>query len=254
MNWKTTGHPIARHTYDLLGATKNPHQFLILRGGGSYSSGTKCSGFTTRKGENRVAHYNFETGKWSYSVIGMWPTYAASEYDPVSGLFIFVGETGVFSYDPVSREQKAIKTGYYVHLSYAQNLVYFPPNDKFYYFISGSAAKVYEVTLDRENWGKSTIELVENTTGTLPVTSETGWDYDSANQIIGGAVSEGVFHVYDPKNKNWGSHKIINESSSFEIGTQAFHAIQYSERENVFLFKTDYKSKYKVWLYRFKNN
>ncbi|MCP5213150.1 MAG: hypothetical protein H6998_19705 [Hahellaceae bacterium] len=251
MSWKTTGHPIARHTYDLLGATKHPHEFLIFHGWGNVASGTKCSGFNA-KAENRVAHYSFETKKWSYGDIGLWSKYAASEYDPVSGLFIFVGNSGIHAYDPVNRKQRTIKTGYYVHLSYAQNLVYFPPNDRFYYLLGGASAKAYEVTLDRENWENSTIELVD-VTGTPPTLSETGWGYDSANSVIGGAITKGVFHVFDPIAKSWNSHQILKDENSPNIGTQAFHAIEYSERENVYVFKTGPSSQHQVWMYRYKN-
>ncbi len=251
MSWKTTGHPIARHTYDLLGATKHPHEFLIFHGWGNVSSGTKCSGFNA-KAENRVAHYSFDTKKWSYGDIGLWSKYAASEFDPLSGLFIFVGNSGIHAYDPVNRTQRTIKTGYYVHLSYAQNLVYFPPNDKFYYLVGGASAEAYEVTLDRQNWANSRIELVE-VTGTPPALSETGWDYDSTNMIIGGAITKGVFHVFDPIAKSWSSRHIFKDENSPSIGTQAFHAIEYSERENVYLFKTLPSSMHQVWIYRYKN-
>ncbi len=249
--WISTGHPTSRHTYDLLGSTAYPHELLLLRGGGEANGAISCVAFN-QYSSNRVAHYSFETGKWSYGDIGEWDRLSASELDPVSGWFIFVSSYGIHGYDP--KNKKAFTINKFVRqLGYANNLVYYPPLDSFYYFTVGDAVQVYELKLNRTDRLKTTLTRVENISGDIPGSSETAWDYDSANKVIGGGIKDGRFFVFDPIAKHWHSKKIEVVDSGLNVGTVAFHAMAYSSNQNVYVFKTNYPSGHKIWLYRYKN-
>ncbi len=97
-------------------------------------------------------------------------------------------------YDPVKETVEVAITESQPDLMVAQNLVYYPPNQKMYFIRNDGSA--YEITLDRSNFSKSTITKMTGITGSLPprvlpyvgepdgAASETGWAYDSVNQII----------------------------------------------------------------------
>ena len=252
VSWKATGHPVSRHTYDLLGVISKPHEFIIMRPRGGADS-AQCGGFG-KTIKTKIAHYNFTKKNWSYSVIGQWTDYAASEYDPKSGRFVLVGGGGIYSYDPVQRKQAVIKKFSRSELGYANNLVYFPPNDHFYYITRGKNISVYELTLDRNNWNKTTLKKIDNIKGDAPGTPETGWAYDSINHLIGGGIVKGLFHAYDPVKKSWIEKRMETKSTNSKIGTQAFHVIEYSPEINAYVFKTLAQSGHRIWIYRYKNN
>ncbi len=250
--WISTGHPASRHTYDLLGSTAYPHEFLIFRGGGAANGAISCVGFNQYT-PNRVAHYSFETGEWSFGDVGKWSNLAASEFDPVSGWFVFVDSNGIYGYDPKVREAFKINAFSRAELGYANNLVYYPPLDAFYYFTSGGSVRVFEIKLDRVDRAKTAIRLVDHISGSVPNSGETAWDYDSVNKVIGGGIKNGEFFVFNPVARRWDSKTIEAVDSDRSIGSVAFHSMAYSSNYNAYVFKTDYPSGHRIWLYRYKS-
>jgi hypothetical protein len=247
--WISTGHPIARHTYDQLVFAPSTGDLVMLSRGhaGAYCTG----GWGWEHGP--TAHYDPDTRAWSFSStanndFGGSDPYPAAEYDPVSGLIVIVAHTGLWTYDPVTRVRTA-RADYNLDLGYANNLVYFPPNQKMYYITRESPTQVWEVTLDRANWAASTIVRL-NVTGAVPNSQESGWAYDSWNQIIGGGVAGGVFYAFDPLTARWSS-AVMQRASGPPVGTQAFHCLDFDPVDGVFLFLTEYDSGGRMWAYRY---
>jgi hypothetical protein len=128
------------------------------------------------------------------------------------------------------------------------HLVYFPPNQRFYYFDRHyNPLRVYELQLDRTDFSKSTVTRIA-TTGTPPPSHEHGYDYDAANQTIGGGVTNSKFYAFDPAAKTW-DEKTIQGGSP---GSMAFHALGYDPVNNVFIFLDDDAFGKHTWAYRYK--
>jgi hypothetical protein len=177
---------------------------------------------------------------------GTWSNLASCELDPVSGLIVILSEqstTGLWTYDPVART--AVRRLAVSNLpGYANNLIYFPPNDKFYFIDNGNS--IYEVTLNRSNWAASTVTQMTGITGDVPSLPETGFAYDPANGVIGGGVVNGVFHTFNPLTKAW-TAGAIQTSSATAVGSQQFHALDYDPVNNVYIFMANWHT----WAYRY---
>jgi hypothetical protein len=260
--------PVSRHTYDNLIAPPGLGEFINLaecNGGQSICP----QGFDFSSGDpffmsGRVAHYVYQSGTWTFSATaggGEVPagsqSYPSISYDPLSGQVIILGRYGLSTYDPVAKTKVRHIRGDWGELvdsagNYLSdgelrgwcNLVYFPPNQRHYYFNRYyTPLRVYELQLDRTNWDQSTVTQM-TVTGTPPPSRESGFDYDSVNQIIGGGVANDRFYAYDPAAHSW-TEKTIQGGSP---GTVAFHALSYDPVNNVFIFLTQAR---RTWAYRF---
>jgi len=233
---------------------------------GVEGNGNYCSNLPNYTGQDfathaRVAHYNFVTKTWQFTNTSGTTQWPGTAYDPVSNKIIMLGQVGLEIYDPVAKTKTlAIDVSTYAglaqlkdeqgnpinnSLAYNNNLVYFPPNQKMYYFERYSQ-RVFELNLSRSNFSQSTITRLD-TTGTPPPTGEMGFAYDSKNQIIGGGPRANAFYAYNPLTKAWSSNVVRGGAP----GSLAFHAIDYDPVNNVFIFVTDSVSGRKTWAYRY---
>jgi len=253
----------ARHTEDLMDVVGDELILLDLVEGNA--NGT-ASGDTTEKmfwSPARIAHYNFVSKSWTFANVPGVTNWPASAYDPVSGEIVILGSSSLSIYDPNAKTlTTAINLAGFAGLAhiahedgsgfsqnplrYNNNLVYFPPNQKMYYFEHFSGG-VYEVNLNRANFSSSTVTLL-NTTGTPPPNAEVGYGYDSTNQVIGGGPVNNVFYAFDPVTKAWAAQTIRGGAP----GNVAFHALDYDPVNNVFVFITDKASGRRTWAYRYK--
>jgi hypothetical protein len=244
--WSSSGHPVARHTYDQLIYAPSVHGLFItspVYGAGYCGTFGGCGEWCAGK----MLAYNPDARTWTAKSSSTNPAHVvSSEYDPVSGRIISAGGPGLLTYDPVS-DTKTTPLSSSPITDYACNLVYFPPNDKFYYFERGTPVKVFAVTLDRTNWPSSNIQEVTGVTGTAG-TGETGWAYDTANHIIGGGVTSGEFYAFDPQSKNWATRTMQIQGSGTGP-TCYFHCLEYDPVDNVFVF---YGTDYNIWAYCYK--
>jgi hypothetical protein len=251
--------PLSRHTYDLTVYIDTLDEFAILVGpnGDSGSCPPGSAGYDFANLAARTAHYSFASGGWQFSANANGDghpeytsgEYAAAELDPPSGKVVIVGRYGVYVYDPVSRTKTVALDDYNdnalgnADLGYANELVYFPPNQKHYYFDRSSGA-VWELTLDRGDFKRSTLTRVM-ASGTAPSGNETGYAYDAVNRVIGGGVADNRFYVFDPARSSWQSLAIQGAMP----GSQAFHAIDYDPVDGVFVFVTESR---RTFAYRYK--
>jgi hypothetical protein len=241
----------ARHTVDLMAIAEDRDELIVLTWveGNGQCPGIAYNGYNFRA-TGKIAHYNFSTNQWSFSNSAPDTVWGAAEYDPVSKKIVMLSTEGLFVYDPVTKVKTRVIDLSYYHirdetgalmqnlLHYNNNLVYYPPNDKMYYF-ERFTKRVYEITLNRSSPSKSTIQRLA-TTGTPPAHSEPGFAYDSANKIIGGAVYGNKFSAFNPLTRTWTTSTIQGGAP----GSQAFHAINYDPVNNVFVFITQTRETY----------
>jgi hypothetical protein len=260
--WKESGHPLARHTYDLLPFAANTGELILMTGTDGKAACAPGDDVTYWSMTSKIAHYNPVTRTWSWTSVSVpFQPALTAEYDPVSGMIIHMGSAGfddigwslsLFTYDPVNRVYQRRLDLPPEDMSYAQNLVYFPPTDKMYYIVGDG--RVWEITLNRSDWSRTKIEPIP-VSGTRPNAPETGWAYDAANRIIGGGITNGVFYAFDPLTRTWTSRAIQVQSSSGAVPRYvAFHALDYDPVNQVFLFLgtsgVDGPAE-RTWAYRF---
>lgn len=250
--WISTGHATARHTYDLLTVTKDGSELLILKTGDT--SGNQCTKplYNAATGGGKISHYDIDKKTWRFTVKPPWWPYSAAELDPVSGYIIVQDHmSGIWAYDPVAGTAPVkLLSINGANMGYANNLVYYPPNDRFYYINSG-AGRVWEVSLMRSGDKPTHAAVKEVGNGQGPKLPETGFAYDAANRVIGGGVYKDQFHVFNPATGEWTATAIQIEGGG-KIGTQAYHALDYDPVANVYIFISDYASGFRVWAYRLK--
>lgn len=251
-----TGHPVARHTYDqtivaevdgvgrlMMFSTEGfagyCHQYdVAIQSVASLPLDAAC---TTWEHSEQLEI------PWSYAI--------GIEFDPVSGMVIAIGNTagagegGMWVWDPATQ---SVVT-YVDEVAYdgiAANLVYFPPNERMYYVSTDGIVR--EIALDRANWAATTSTVVA-AAGPVPPAGETGYAYDSRNQVIGGAVFDGTFHVFDPVARMWcaDAMQVVSDEGA-AIGTGTFHELDYDPVDNVYLLIADGPAGRRTWAYRWR--
>ncbi len=250
--------PISRHTYDQLAVATGLSELILLAGPNGYSLSCPPNSKTwvsKLQSNPKIAHYDLIKKIWKFSKTAETDSqpyysqneYTATEYDPISGMVILLGRYGLYSYNPFSHIKKRLldfSSGKIPEdLGYANELVYYPPKDKMYYFNRNSKS-VWEVNLDRDNIALSTVKKL-NINGAYPSHPEPGYAYDGINEVIGGAVYNNKFYIFNPKTNTW-THQTV---SGGEPGSMEFHAIAYDPIDNVFIFLT---KGFNSWAYRYK--
>ncbi len=251
--------PVTRHTYDLLGFAPNvgSGEFVIGMWPNGDPIGGTCTGWSASAFDMTtqpalIDHYSFATGTWSASSGTNYADGSPSvsdqggawEYDPVSGYFIIVGRYGLWTYDPATKTKTNRLSYTDGNLGYSGELVYYPPNQRMYYF--ATSGRQYEVVLNRSTWSSSTVTTIciNPACGTSP-TGETGYDYDVTNQIIG-TMGNGTFYAFNPVTKVWTSQAITGGTP----GGAEFHAVRYDPVDNLWFFIAGHRT----WAYRYKTD
>ena len=252
--------PATAHSYDLLGYAPVEDEFVVL--GRAFTDGAGDCGLADNAIGGPTAHYSDSLGSWEFGEDAsstLSTDLAGTERDPVSGDFVVLGSDGLRIYDPASRtivhrtDVLRRADGEWVGdmdvtFHYANHLVYYPPTDRFYYFVrSGAAASgVLEIVPDRADWSRTTVALL-TTTGSMSPHEEPGYDYDAQYEVIRGGVSDGVLYTFDPRARSWRSSVIpgIAEVS------QAYHALGYDPVSEVFIFRGySLSGGYRTYAYR----
>ncbi len=251
--WMSTGHPIARHTYDAMPFAENTGELILMHWVNARAYFTEGDDYILRK--VKIAHYDPVKKHWRYSQADTagFEECIACEYDPESGLIVGLDRGALWTYDPVSQVKTRRMSTVGLPLGYDNNLVYFPPTKKMYLF--NRKAEIFEVTLDRHHWPASTVALLTGVTGEKPNagdTDDTGFAYDSANQIIGGGVAGGRFFAFDPLARTWIAKVIATQPPGASVGSVACHCLDYDPVDNVFIFLTSHRSGARTWAYRYK--
>ncbi len=232
-SWTATGHPVSRHTYDMMVVT-NEAELVLLAPGGTTGGMLCAQGDIGSSSSAGLAHFQPDTNEWILSDAELpWGKLAASELDPTTGWAIIVTDFYFYVFDLNTKTIVDI----FSHgqaVSYAKNMVYYPPTDKMYYILDGN--NIFELTLDRENIQNSSFVLLDDVQGDIPDLRETGFAYDSANQVIGGAVKNGGFYTFNPQNQTWSQHIMNVAESSESPSSMLFHVLDYDPINNVFIF------------------
>lgn len=250
-SWRSTGQPLARHTYDMLVMVDDPPRMMMM--GSGALGGEVCSGSPAPAAfsiTTKVGGYDPTTRKWTFgnTILDEWDGYSSAEYDPVSKATMVLGSYGLWAYDAKTDSffgSQFVPT----EIGYANNMVYAPATDRMYYFSRGDRTRVFELALDRAEWKSSTLTELVGSEG--PKTPETGFAYDTVNRVIGGAVVDGSFSAFDPKAKSWNTVVMQTDPPGGTIGSMVFHEIAFDPIDGVYIFLTDYASGFRVWAYRY---
>jgi hypothetical protein len=237
--------PVARHTVDELVVAGD--ELIVLakvEGNAANLAGGWRSNTLATYSNARVAHYDFNTKSWSFSntAAGATDSWAASAYDPVSGKILMVSREQMAVYDPIARTKTVARAIGDPNMGANQNLVYFPPNDKFYYIHQFGA--VWEIDFDRARPSASTIKRL-TVSGPVPGKSapETGVAYDSVNHVIGMGPMAGIFYMFDPESRAWTATTVKGANP----GSILFHCIDFDPVAGVYIFISD---DYRTWAFR----
>ncbi len=271
---RKTGHPVARHTYDMSVIAKvkgQPHLLLLsTQGGGGhchpYHAAIQSVARLPLQGKANHWRYGRDWGRRL-----PWYMAAAAEYDPVSGMVIVVGpnasagEGGMWVYDPGADEIIAFVPMKVLGRAEGieNNLVYYPPTQSMYLFEKGkkpshegeppSPVTVRQLVLNRKFWRLSTLKRIK-ASGAAPLQArQTGFAYNPDTGRFGGAVTDQTFYTFDPRNNRWQSFPIrLNSSVKAPLGDLAAAALDYDPVNKVYIFMaTRHKGLDKrVWAYR----
>ncbi len=235
--------PVSAHTYDFVAFDPGSRELVLL---GRMFTGGYCSG-AGNDIEGPVAHFSFETDAWSFSddptSAELQSDISAGEYDPVAKQFVTLGASGLRAYDPATRtmtawvEQLSAPEGGPANipeLTFANELIYYPPTDTFYYIIRGALMQTLALHIDRDDIAASTLEVIP-TTGQTSDHPEPGYDYDPVNQIIGGGFIDGRFYAFDPADAAWTEHEMLGDTAD----SVAFHTVAYDPLNNVFVYVSE---------------
>lgn len=241
--FKTTKHPFARHTYSkgFCWSTKIQKFVLVCMANGTPHPYQNTFGREVWGGT--IMHYDPITKVWEDTGVPVMQPAAAYCEDPVSGVIfgIWQGGPGGFDvYDPVKKERVASWDWARQELGYAGNCVYYPPNDKFYYFARGEDSKVFEFALDRTNYGvtfttrpapwdaSQTCRWLD--TNQRSQSYDCGYDYDAANQLIVGGLANGKLYGFNPLGNSKGEWTEMEVPGAVH---NTFHCHAYSPQDNV---------------------
>ncbi len=251
--------PISRHTYDELIVVGDELIMLASANGKGSCAEPIDNSDDPYHFPARVAHYDITANTWSFSETAKGDhragyDYPGADYDPLSGLVVSLGAQHLEVYDPVTKTEEVVVQGDYGdehafpergEMGIEASLVYFPPNDKFYYIGRHNLERVtvWELSLHRSDMGNSTLQVVE-TTGTPPE-QRRGFAYDNHNEIIGGGVRDGKFYAFHPEERSWEELAIQGDTP----GNVAFHALAFDPINNVFFFLD---MNHEMWAYRYR--
>jgi hypothetical protein len=249
--WISTGHPSSRQTYDMLVMDERRREMLLL----NYNPSGDMCGTSTYEEQGRVmgrvAHYDPERRSWRFSpaAANAWDGEGAAEFDPVSGLTVVVSGRGLWTYDPAPGVITPAVTWSEARMHYSAQMVYFPPNQRFYYFTR--TGLVFEISPDRARWEGSAVVELTGISGSAPPVEAKGWAYDPERQVLAGGVRDGVFHALDPVARRWDSEVMAARSDAgAKIGNPPFFSLIYDPVDGVFVFTTDYEGGWRTWAYR----
>jgi hypothetical protein len=197
--------PVARHTYTgFLWSSAIRRMILPCANNGvSYGLPNATLG-------GNVAEYDPVRRVWEDTGVPATKPHVAYCEDPVSGKILAMDAYGLRAYDPVARRWLGAAAGAAPGMSYAENLVHYPPNDRFYYIgrvpdPDTGAPRVWEFALDRKTFKPVYTTFAEGrpaamTTNWRPARAgrETGYAYDSANGIIVGGMLQGLMLGFRP--------------------------------------------------------
>lgn len=237
--------PVARHTYTgFLWSSAIERMVLVCNNNGaSYGLSPQTVG-------GNVAEYDPSTRTWTDT--GCAASKAAVAYceDPVSGNILAQDAYGLRVYDPRARQWLGVPLVTVAGMSYAENLVYYPPNDRFYYIglavdsVTGTV-RVWEYALDRTTFRPNFTNVVSG----KPVPMTTNWRpspagdkstrfvYDRANQLIVGGLIPGLMFAFKPLpdgTGQWLQHPAPGTAKTI------FYCHAYAERTNTHLVLCDF--------------
>ncbi|HLX29943.1 MAG TPA: hypothetical protein VKV24_15795 [Casimicrobiaceae bacterium] len=217
--WRVPGEkpelrPVSRHTYSGFIWSQAVKRMVLPMGNNGI-----CYGFPNSTTGGNVGFYDPVAREWEDTGVAGGPPASAWCEDPVSGVLLGHYEGAFVVYDP--RVRKFIRNtqlNAIPYFGYGGNLVYFPPQDKFYYFgrnvdPATGHNHVWEYALDRTAWSPRYTKPAANSqygspmdtnAHPMPPTGDTRFVYDAANKLIVGGICQNLVCAFKPLGNNAG--------------------------------------------------
>jgi hypothetical protein len=246
--------PVSRHTYSgFIWSSAINRMLLPMANNGTYY------GFSNETTGGNIAEYDPVNRTWEDAgVIGCGAAQAYCE-DPVSGLLLAHSQGTFRVYDPRKRQWVVnLALNAIPYFGYAANLVYYPPNDKFYYIgrdVDPTVRRVHvwEYAFDRTAL-RPTYAVPNGRDRGQPMTTnwrpspklpgkETAYAYDSTNQLIVGSLYGEVMLGFRPNadgTGTWLQHPAPGTTQ------QTFYCMDYVPRINTHFFVCEIKGEGKT--------
>jgi hypothetical protein len=260
---RKTGHPTARHTYDMMTVVDdgNCAGRLVLVAQRGTSAGV-CHRYDNPIIANSFLPLTAEAKSWTHGAPMLphppWLVANAAEFDPSSGTIVIAGtgapSGGLWVYDLQLEKVRAHIPSRDLEEIHS-NLI-LDPVTGIMYFIRwakpGKTTSVWKIELDRSDWKKTKITPVPPA-GNLPPRGLKGFAYDSAHRVIGGAVTAGKFYVFDPITDTWSAEQMnVRSKDGATPGSMTALMLDYDPVNNVFLFIADGPKGRRTWAYRYR--
>ena len=255
--WRSTGHPTARHTYNL--TLVRDRRFHVLTSKGMPY--VLEQGVAEPLWGGRLCTYDFDAQRWSYSRYHQtaqpsvpWVFTSAAVLDPVSKAILVVGyradyDAGhVWHYDPVGDLITEIAS-HGPDVGAEHDIVHVGATDRFY--VLQSDGRVWELMFDRSNPRASAVRPLEvsGERPGAPMGTVCAYAYDTVNEVIGGSIRDGVYYAFDPAQRAWTASRIEVERGTTGVPGQCFHCLEFDPVSGCFIF-LDAAATHMTWAYR----
>jgi hypothetical protein len=258
--WRVEGEvpplrPVARHSYTGFVWSSAIKRMVLLgtNQGVSYGLPNETLG-------GNVAEYDPVGKTWHDAGCSAGDPLGACCEDPVSGNIVHVNQTGVRVYLPRERKWLAPSNVRVPGIGYAENLVHYPPNDRFYYFgrqldPATGIQRVWEFSLARPSFSPQ----FGGAARALPAPMRTNWRpppagdgstryvYDSATQLIVGSLMPGMMLGFRPRADGTGQWLIHPVAAT---GRTHFYCHAYVPRTNTHYVVSDTNKGHRTFAFR----
>ena len=229
--------PVSRHTYSgFIWSEAIRRMVLPMQNGGTYY------GFSNETVGGTVAEYDPVTRTWEDTGVDGCPGELAFCEDPVSGVIVAHSSEMFRVYDPRRRVWTANLPNGTPNFGYAANLVYYPPNDRFYYISRNidpnvRSVRVWEYELDRRRL-RPIYRVPIGANGGEPMPTNwrpspkggitgTAFAYDAKNKLIVGGLFDGTMLGFRPNGDGTGTWL---QHPAPEATQQTFYCMDYVPR------------------------
>lgn len=246
--------PVAAETYDEVVMLDARREYVLFHR--TVSTVGTCASPQVG-GQGTVAVYEVDAGTWRFTSTpsDVLPesssSFVAAEFDPPSGRVFLLADEGLWAWEPSTGVKERVLGRFPFAVGYGNALVYFPPNQRHYYF-DRISKRVLELRPERDALFRSEVTIVLENDGGFPASRMPGFAYDEKHQVLVGGVVAGQARVFDPTTMTFSNLTLRPRSAGQPVGSLASQLIVYDPVNEVFIFVADEGLEARVWAFRYR--